>query len=296
MTCHIFTSKWDTDHSLRMQALRNVAHIVQSSAKTWRAIDFKCETLAIKLTNSNPIIVRVEDNQINISISSGQITSSELVSASQKLRTELDNQQRYPQHKLAIARNSLVNNENIQLQNHMRQDLKNSMTFVIKSLPRLISRNRSQKSLGQYSPNKTGLLLKQVDSLFEKVKSDNSANVSDIETNSISISIQDLRSMNVPLFKDELDYFEKKPPLNNKYPFYNPFSDIELVESICETVQSRDLVENVCSVLNNMISACVTLYEKNVLLKKKEVEKLTILKLDPSVSRNTCVMKPTVIG
>jgi len=275
-----------------MQALRSIANVVQCSAKTWRSIDFKCDTLSIKLTNSSPLTVRVDDNMNSkMPVSRLGITSSELVSASQKLRAELQKQQQQPRH-FSAHKNS-TNNENIQMQRNLAS---NPREFVNKSLPRLISRKRSRKPAGELSPNKTGLLLKQVDSLLEKVKSGGSASASEIDTSTaITSSTLNLRSMNVA-FQDEIDYLEKHRLSGDSYPFYTPFRDTELILSMYDSAGSRDLVDTVCGVVNDMITACVTLHEKNSLVKKREVEKLTILKLKSPVNGSTYVMKPNVLG
>jgi hypothetical protein len=195
-----------------------------------------------------------------------------------------------------------------------RESLISSMPVgQAKILPRILCTNRRKrrewnfnkvKTLSIIKPNssntvlnKTGLMLKQVDSLFEKIKTsptldkttatllasilpknDKSKKQTQDCFESISPSLLGYRPARVKfspsnalissenLYDDEIKHLsalsQKTKQAELDYPFYQPFKDEKLITDLYKSQNSRDLVDSVCHVVNDMINV-VCVYNKN---------------------------------
>ena len=177
-----------------------------------------------------------------------------------------------------------------------------------KILPRILCTNRRKRRDGNFNKvktlsiqkqnsvlNKTGLMLKQVDSLFEKIKTsptldkttasllasilpknDKSKKKDCFESISpcllgyrparIKFSPSNALMSNENLYDDEIKHFseisQKTKQAELEYPFYQPFKDEKLITDLYKSQNSRDLVDSVCHVVNDMINV-VCVYNKN---------------------------------
>ena len=178
------------------------------------------------------------------------------------------------------------------------------------------------------SLNQTGILLKKVDSLFEKIRSSPTLDATTANLLSrivvpqyprhtkISPQLLDFRPMknhfNVSsLFSDEQAFFRARN--SSSYDLYDPFSDKKLILDLYNGKNNtRSLIDTVCTIVNNMVNVVsITHNEKNrerqqaILTPNgsQQVHKAplntgnSLVSLNPSRTQilNTILSKPSVI-
>lgn len=283
-----YTSIWESDPELRMQVLKKIAKMLQHMAPSthWSNLDFEYEALSIKLVNAQPILVKVYKNRklSQHTAEDGEnrsiLSLNDLVSTSLKIRSKLYSDQE--ETNLKVNSEALHSNQQQQYYSKF-ENLQLNTKPGSRPLPRLIIRKRTSKPIDQtQQTNKTGVLLKQVDTLFQQMKSNGtfptiaSKRVDTYDTISKSVLNMRLHSVNASqlvkrdhddlLFRDEVTFFSKhianKETSLIEYPFYNPFSDNDLVLGMYKEHGSRTLVDTVCDMVNDMITACCKLEEK----------------------------------
>lgn len=255
-----------------MKALRQIAKLLQNNVTTWTNLEFECDLLTIKLSNADPVLVKVSKSQkaqgcVNNKPVGSILSLNDIVSTSYRIRSKLihnepENISKQPQDMTWPALQACSYQQSINavkpLQNQLNhpQQRQQQIQSPTKSLPRLISRNRSHKQLE--TNNKTGILLKQVDSLFKQMKTSQENHLGSItqpdKFDKISPAVLSLR---------------KEQELTE----YNPFSDTELILGMYKSNESRGTVDTVCCMVNDMVTACCKLEEKH---KQSMLEKSVI--------------------
>ncbi len=301
-----YTPIWETDSELRMQILKRIAKMLQTNTN-WSHLEFDCETLSVKLTNPQlgPVLVKVYKRKFEDGENRNILSLNDLVTSSLKIRSKLIDNNIKAENTSVNTFNpnsnceETSNNQSAYQQQYYSKfsslGYQNTQPGVPRPLPRLIIRKRSNKPAEQFQQtNKTGAFLKHVDSLFQKIKSEQTIKYSALTNfehpigaiktsdtyDTISRSVLNLRVFSIDatqlgkcnqestslLFRDEIKYFSSCQPecADNsiKYPFYNPFGDSDLILGMYKEQGSRVLVDTVCDMVNDMITACCKLEEK----------------------------------
>lgn len=314
-----YTSIWESDPELRMQVLKKIAKMLQQMAPSthWSNLDFEYETLSIKLVNAQPILVKVYKKRKlsqHTAAEDGEnrniLSLNDLVSTSLKIRSKLYSDKEETNSKT----NSEALHSNQQQQYYSKfENLHLNTKPGSRPLPRLIIRKRTSKPIDQTKQtNKTGVLLKQVDTLFQQMKSNGtfptiaskrvdtydtiSKTVLNMRLNSVNASQLVKRDHDDLLFRDEITFLSKqianKETSQVEYPFYNPFSDKDLVLGMYKEHESRTLVDTVCDMVNDMITACCKLEEKLIDEKMNQPARPISQFVKPNIIRS----RPTILN
>jgi hypothetical protein len=176
-------------------------------------------------------------------------------------------------------------------------DLDRTKASSPKCLPRLLCRNRGNMTAGCKqivkvnssniqqtfnTQNKTNLIFKSLDTLFENNKfflkqqqqqqhqQQQKDRFDHISSHFLQFRPSEISS-DAKLYDNENAYFANKiaSTVNSKYPFYDPFKDESLVLDSYKLVNSRNVVDCVGDILNDMISV-VCNHEQNK-TKRKEM-------------------------
>lgn len=136
-----------------------------------------------------------------------------------------------------------------------------------KVLPRLLCRKRTSSTTSQ-STNDLKNIFKSLDSLFESKKSQKTVQYSEISKQLLDFRPSSLKTeAQSRLFDDEKEFLKQ----STEYTLYNPFKDEKLILETYREIDSRQIVDDVCDTLNDMIGVVCT-HKQNQERKTRKID------------------------